>query len=43
MLLGAGRITPAREALARHRPTPETDDEARLGFELHLAVTPRQR
>jgi len=43
VLLGAGRITPAQEALARHRPTPETDDEARLGFELHLAVPPRQR
>jgi hypothetical protein len=38
VLLGAGRITPARKALARHRPAPETGDEARLWFELHLAV-----
>lgn len=38
VLLGAGRIAPAREALARHRPAPETDDEARLWFQLHLAV-----
>ena len=38
VLLGAGRIIPAREALARHHPAPETGDEARLWFELHLAV-----
>jgi Domain of unknown function (DUF4365) len=38
VLLAAGRVIPAREALARHHPAPETDDEARLWFELHLAV-----
>jgi hypothetical protein len=38
VLLGAGRIIPAREALARHHPAPETGDEARQWFELHLAV-----
>ena len=38
VLLGAGRITPARETLARHHPAPETGDEARLWFELHLAI-----
>jgi hypothetical protein len=38
VLLGAGRIAPARETLARHRPCVETEDEARLWFELHLAV-----
>jgi hypothetical protein len=38
VLLGAGRTTVAREALARRRPAPDTGDEARLWFELHLAV-----
>jgi hypothetical protein len=38
VLLGAGRITPARDVLARHRAVPETGDEARLWFDLHLAV-----
>ena len=38
VLLGAGRIGPAREALARHRPSVENDDEARLWFQLHLGV-----
>lgn len=38
VLLGAGRIAPAREALDRRHPAPETDDEARLWFELHLAI-----
>ena len=38
VLLGTGRVTAAREALARHQPAPETGDETRLWFELHLAV-----
>jgi len=38
VLLGTGRISLAREALARHQPSPDTDDEARLWFQLHLAI-----
>jgi hypothetical protein len=38
VLLGTGRVTAAREALARHQPDPQTGEEIRLWFELHLAV-----
>ena len=38
VLLGTGRVTAAREALDRHHPDPQTADEIRLWYELHLAV-----
>jgi Domain of unknown function (DUF4365) len=38
VLRAAGRIGAAREALARHRPVPGSDEEALLWFWLHLGV-----
>jgi Domain of unknown function (DUF4365) len=38
-LHNGGKVTAAREALARHRPEPVSDDEMRLWMQLHLGVS----
>ena len=37
-LYNEGKITEAREALARHQPRPGTQDEIRLWMQLHLGA-----